>query len=367
MKVVLSGGGTGGHIYPLFAVGEQILKICNEENVQAPNLYFYSDKNYYPLLINHLGIKYRRVFAGKIRAYVSVKNFTDIFITIFGIFATLYKMMAAYPDIVFSKGGYASFPVLLAARILGIPVIIHESDTVPGRVSKWASGFAYRTAISFSKTAEKTRLINVAHTGQPIMADLMPPLGYDKEYYYGRPILLVTGGSQGSQTINSLIFLSLNELLKKYNVVHIVGDNNYDTAKIEVEKVLQNDINKANYVLYGHVNLADIYPKVDIAISRGGATTMFELALWQIPTIFIPLADSHDDHQAQNAYEAVKAGWAKSIEEENLSSHMLIQTLDSMTESVTVYNEYSDKAKSFGNRDAARIIANEILNILKTH
>ncbi len=367
MKVVLSGGGSGGHIYPLFAVAEEIIVECGRQGIEVPSLYFYSDKNYYPEMLIHLGIQYRRIFAGKSRTYKSFENVLDMFITIFGIFATLYKMMAAYPDIIFAKGGYASFPVLLAARILGIPVIVHESDTVGGRVTTWASKFALRSAFSFAKAAANSKLKNAAHTGQPIISELIPPTNYNKEFYYGKPILLIIGGSQGSQTINTLVYLSLLELLEKYNIVHIVGDNNLAEAERETQKILENNINSKNYVLYGHVSLVDIYPKVDIAVSRAGATTIFELALWQIPTVFIPLAISHDNHQAENAFEAVKAGWAKSLEESNLSPHMLLQSLDSICENVDTYNRYSDNAKGFGNRDAANIIAVEILNILKTH
>lgn len=368
MKVVLTGGGTGGHIYPLFAVAEQIQNICKEQNIEAPHIYFYSDKNYYPDLLIKYNVDYRRVFAGKMRTYFSIENFLDIFITIFGMFAALYKLMSAYPDVIFAKGGYASFPVLFAARILGIPVFIHESDTVPGRVTLWASRFAYRSAVSFSRVALENNFNNVARTGQPIMANLIPPPDFDRQYTYGRPVLLVTGGSQGSQTINNLIFLSLPQLLERYNIIHIVGEENLSFAKKETASILaDNPKNRENYALYGHVELFDIYPHVDIAIARGGATTMFELAQWQIPSVFIPLTISHANHQAENAFEAVKAGWAKSLEESNLSPHMLIETLHSLTSDVDTYNKYSDNAKDFGTSDAARIIATEILEILKSH
>ncbi len=367
MKIVLSGGGTGGHIYPLFAVAEEIIAECGKQGIETPSLYFYSDKNYYPEMLIRLGIQYRRIFAGKSRTYKSFENIIDLFITAFGIVATLYKMMAAYPDIIFAKGGYASFPVLLAARILHIPVIVHESDTVGGRVTTWASKFSVRSAFSFAKAAINSNFKNVAHTGQPIMKELIPPIDHNKGSYYGKPILLIIGGSQGSQTINTLVYLSLTQLLEKYNIVHIAGDDNLNEAERETKKILENNINAKNYILYGHIGLTDIYPKVDIAVSRAGATTMFELALWQIPTVFIPLAISHDNHQAENAFEAVKAGWAKSLEENNLSPHMLLQSLESITENMTTYNKYSENAKEFGNRDAANIIAVEILNILKTH
>lgn len=367
MKVVLTGGGTGGHIYPLFAVAEQIQKICREEGVIAPHIYFYSDRNYYPDLLIKYGIDYRRVFAGKMRTYFSFQNFLDLFITIFGMIASLYKLMSSYPDVIFSKGGYASFPVLFAARILGIPVFIHESDTIPGRISTWSARFAYRSAVSFARAATENNFHNAAHTGQPIMADLIPPPDFDRKYTYGRPVLLVTGGSQGSQTINNLIFVSLPQLLETYNIIHVVGEENIGFAKAQSKQILQDNLNAANYALYGHADFADIYPHVDIAVARGGATTMFELAQWQIPTVFIPLAISRANHQAENAFEAVKAGWAKSLEESNLSAHMLIEALHSITSDVDIYNRYSDNAKDFGSANAANIIAREILDLLKSH
>src|SRR3989344_4049451 len=157
MKIVFTGGGTGGHFYPIIAVAERVNQIADEEKVIGTKLYYFSDSPYDQEVLFENGILFEEVHAGKMRVGSSplnfLWNFLDIFKIFFGTINALYKLFTIYPDVVFGKGGYASFPTLLAARILGIPVIIHESDSVPGRVNKWAGRFAKKIAVSFEEAS----------------------------------------------------------------------------------------------------------------------------------------------------------------------------------------------------------------------
>src|SRR3989338_3731311 len=154
MKIVFTGGGTGGHFYPIIAVAQKVNEIIDREKIIGAKLYYVSDNPYDKEMLFENGILYEEVYAGKMRTYFSLKNFSDIFKTFFGVINALFKMFSIYPDVVFGKGGYASFPAIFSARILRIPVIIHESDSAPGRVNKWAGRFAKKIAISFAEAGD---------------------------------------------------------------------------------------------------------------------------------------------------------------------------------------------------------------------
>ncbi|MFZ1019773.1 MAG: glycosyltransferase, partial [Minisyncoccia bacterium] len=170
MKIVFTGGGTGGHFYPIIAVAEKVNQIIDSEHILGAKLYYFSDSPYDKEMLAQNGLFYEEIKSGKMRTYFSFRNFLDIFKTFFGVVNALFKMFSIYPDVVFGKGGYASFPTIFAARILRIPVVIHESDSAPGRVNKWAGHFAKKIAISFPEAAEYFPEKKTAWTGQPVIA-----------------------------------------------------------------------------------------------------------------------------------------------------------------------------------------------------
>ena len=176
MKIVFTGGGTGGHFYPIIAVVQKINQIIDDENIIGTKLYYISDSPYDREMLFENGLIYEAVNTGKMRTHFSLKsffkNFFDIFKTILGMINGIFKMFSIYPDVVFGKGGYASFPAIFAARILRIPVVIHESDSAPGRVNKWAGHFAKKVAVSFIETADYFPPKRVAWTGQPIRGEI---------------------------------------------------------------------------------------------------------------------------------------------------------------------------------------------------
>ncbi len=184
MKIIFTGGGTGGHFYPIIAVAQKVNQIIDQEKIIGAKLYYFSDSPYDNQALFENGLIYEEVNTGKMRKYFSIKNFFDLFKIFFGSLNAIFKVFSIYPDVVFGKGGYASFPTILAARILNIPVLIHESDSAPGRVNKWAGRFAKKVAVSFNEAAEYFPKKNVAWTGQPIRSEIEQPADKTKALEY---------------------------------------------------------------------------------------------------------------------------------------------------------------------------------------
>ena len=210
MKIVFTGGGTGGHFYPAIAVAQRLNKIIDEEHIIGAKLYFISNDPYDKEMLVENGLLFEKVTAGKMRIYFSLKNFIDILKTIFGILNATYKLFTIYPDVIFSKGGYASFPTVVASWILRIPLVIHESDSVPGRSNIFAGRFAKRVAVSFPEAAEFFPKKTVAWTGQPILYEIENRASKKEALEYFKleeslPVIFILGGSQGAEMINNTV------------------------------------------------------------------------------------------------------------------------------------------------------------------
>ncbi|MDE2041408.1 MAG: glycosyltransferase, partial [Patescibacteria group bacterium] len=232
MKILFTGGGTGGHFYPIIAVAEGVHDRVKDRKIISPQLYYMAPSKYNPRALFDVGLEFVAVPAGKVRRYFSLLNLTDAVKTASGCLTALIRMFFIYPDVVFGKGGYASFPALVAARILRIPVVIHESDSKPGRVNAWAGKFAERVALSYPQAAAyfPKHPDRVAYTGNPIRRDVMLPLSNGAHEYLGleqgTPVVFVLGGSQGAQAINDILIEALPELLNRYQVIHQTGTMN---------------------------------------------------------------------------------------------------------------------------------------------
>ncbi len=367
MKIVITGAG-GGHFYPLIAVAERIRKEAFIQKLIQPEIFFFSDKPYDEEALFNLDCKFIETPAGKLRLYPSLLNITDLLKTIRGCISTFFKMYSMYPDVVFAKGGYASFPTLLAARILSIPVILHESDTIPGRTTKWAGKFATRVALSYPEAASFYPSDKVALTGQPIRDLLLPPHGYDKKYTKkDRPVILVFGGSQGSQVINNAILEALPTLLNTYDVVHQAGTENLTEVSEVTKHLLAHHEFKDRYFVEGFLDVGLFYPKVDVVVTRAGSS-MFEMALWRIPMVVVPIPETISRDQRSNAYAMASHGVATVLEENNLGANILISVISKILEDEDEYNSMIKNAHLFeDSRDASSIIAREILRICLSH
>ncbi|MCR4284364.1 MAG: undecaprenyldiphospho-muramoylpentapeptide beta-N-acetylglucosaminyltransferase [Parcubacteria group bacterium] len=377
MKIVLTGGGTGGHFYPLIAVAEELNKIIDEEKLINTKLIYMSDDPYDKRLLDEKDIKFRKISAGKIRRYFSLLNIIDFFKIIFGTLKAMWNIYTDFPDVVFGKGGYASFPVLFSARFFRIPVVIHESDAVPGRVNKWASKFARRVAISFSESInyfpEKTRK-KIAVVGNPVRENLvrLPKEGFSEflELDKSVPVVFILGGSQGAQKINDIVVDMASELAAKYQVIHQCGKNNFKEVEGRAAVALEKSPFKNRYRVFGFLNESAMKMAAaasDIIISRAGSSAIFEIAAWGKPSILIPLSGSAQDHQRENAYAFARTGASEVIEEKNLSPHILLSEIGRILSQKDQLEDIKHKANQFYKPEAGRQIAREIINLALEH
>jgi len=374
MKILLTGGGSGGHFYPLIAVAESINKIMKEENLVFAKLYFMSDSPYDTEALIENDINFVSVPAGKIRRYASLSNFFDIFRTGWGVLVALQKVFSIYPDVIFSKGAYASFPVLMAARLLRIPVIIHESDSIPGRTNLWASKFARKIAISYPDSVQYFSYKDkIAFTGNPLRKSVLNVSKSGAHEYLklekNIPTILIIGGSLGAKLINERILDALPELIERYQIIHQTGKSNVKEVSSTAEIIIGESPNKNRYRVFDYLNdlnLTMAAGAADLIISRAGST-IFEIATWGIPSIVIPITESNGNHQRLNAYAYARTGASSVVEESNLTTHVLIGEIDRILQDKGLRETMSSSAKSFTRPDAADKIAKEIINIALTH
>jgi UDP-N-acetylglucosamine--N-acetylmuramyl-(pentapeptide) pyrophosphoryl-undecaprenol N-acetylglucosamine transferase len=374
MKIILTGGGTGGHFYPLIAVAESINKVVHEEKLLPVKLYFLSDSPNDPDMLMENNIEYINISAGKARRYFSILNFFDLFKTFFGIIGATMKVFSIYPDVIFSKGAYSSFPVLVAAKLLRIPVIIHESDSAPGRTNLWAAKFAKRVAVSYPEATKYFDASKVAVTGNPVRKNIqMLPGKADSKQFLNLiddiPVLLILGGSLGARTINDQVISILPKLVEKYYVIHQTGKANIEEVVGTSNVVLTDNKFKNRYRASEYLNNLNMSMSAgasDLIISRAGSA-IFEIAHWGVPSIIIPITDTNGDHQRQNAYNYARFGGAIVIEEANLSPNILLSEINRVMDDKNLTKKMSDGAKSFIKTDAADLIAKEIIRIGLQH
>src|SRR3989344_3631330 len=373
MKIIFTGGGTGGHFYPIIAVAQKLNMLLARERIANVELIYMSTEPYNERLLYDNKIVFKQVTAGKLRTYFSLKNLTDSFKTAWGSLKAIFQMFALYPDIVFSKGGFASFPALFAAKFFRIPVIIHESDSAPGRVNAWAGKFAQKIAISYPEAAQYFPDGRTALTGNPIREELMRPSGKDAFKELGLdpniPVLLVLGGSLGAQRINEQIVTLAPRLVEKYQIIHQAGEANIAEVQILANGLLGGNPNASRYSVHGYLDSATMKLAAEaatIVVSRAGSA-IFEIASWGVPAILIPITESNSDHQRKNAFAYARAGGATVIEEANLTPSILFAEIDRLMGDEAKRTAMKASAKAFAREDAAEKIAEQIVAVLLRH
>jgi UDP-N-acetylglucosamine--N-acetylmuramyl-(pentapeptide) pyrophosphoryl-undecaprenol N-acetylglucosamine transferase len=374
MKVFLAGGGTGGHFYPLIAVAQSLKDIAERERIVNIDITFVSDAPYDEDLLREEGIKFLKVEAGKVRRYFSILNFFDLFKTGWGILRALWRIYLNFPDVIFSKGGYASFPVLVAAKIFKIPLVIHDSDAVPGRVSLWSSRFARRVAISFPQALRYFPSEKVAFTGNPIRREVLGGSEEEANQFFGLeaglPTILVLSGSQGAEKINDIILDIIPELVKNVQVIHQCGTRNIEEVKGRSKLVLDGSEFAKRYHPYGFLDVGayrDASKVANLVISRAGAGHIFEMAAWGHPGILVPLPQAAQDHQRENAYTYAREGAAVVIEEQNLTPNILLSEITSLMNDEERKKQMRKAAQVFAKIDAGDKIAEEIIKLGLEH
>jgi UDP-N-acetylglucosamine--N-acetylmuramyl-(pentapeptide) pyrophosphoryl-undecaprenol N-acetylglucosamine transferase len=372
MKILFTGGGSGGHFYPLIAIAEEVRRIANEERLISPRLYFMAPDPYDKGLLFDNEITYVPVIAGKARRYFSLKNAVDMCKTMFGLFFALFTVFRIFPDVMVGKGGYGSFPALVAARLFNIPVFVHESDSVPGRVNRWAGTFAKRIAVSFPEAAKFFPEAHTAYTGNPIRSILLQKseaMPADYAVKGTEKVILIIGGSLGSVTINEAVFRILPTLLEAYSIIHQAGEKNVGDIAARAKVLLQNHPRQDAYHPVGYISgkdLAGIGHRADLIISRAGST-IFEIAAWGRPSILVPIGDSSGNHQTENAYNYAASGAAEVVEEYNLTSAILKGEIEKILGDDDRAAKMREAASRFAKRDAAAVIARELITMALTH
>ncbi len=377
MKIVLTGGGTGGHFYPLIAVVEEIAEIAKERKLVPPELYYFAPVPYDPKLLYEHDIQYRMAPAGKLRKYASVLNYFDFFKTGIGIIRALFLLFSIFPDIVFSKGGYAAFPTVVAARLLRIPVMIHDSDAVPGRVNRWTARFAKRVGIAYPDAAQYFKIKDpesIALVGNPVRKGVLRPAGEGAASFLGLdpniPTIFFLGGSQGAQHLNDVILDALPELLERYQVLHQTGAKNFKDVESMTKVAIHKHPHEEWYKPYPYLNNLAMRMAAGLAsivISRAGSGAIFEIAAWGKPAILIPLSQAVSADQMHNAFAFARAGGALVIEENNLSPHVLISELNRLFDHPELLAQMAKKSGEFYNPRSARIIAEELVDLALQH
>ncbi len=380
MKILFTGGGTGGHLFPIIAICRELRRLSGGDKL---NLHYIGPKD--PLgqvILLQENFSVHNIVSGKLRNYFSFKNITDVIFNIpIGCLQSFFLLLFIRPKLVFSKGGPGSAGVVLCAMMLRIPIFLHESDTVPGKSNKLALKSAKKVFISFPKTAD-VDLLKAVLVGNPIEKELLQGnVQTAKEIFnltLQKPVILILGGSQGSTPINDFILDILNDLLKEYEVIHVCGKKNYqevlDQSSVILSKELQG-MNKeyANLGLekyyhlksfLGEVELKHAYQVASFIVSRAGSGSIFEIAACGKPSILIPLPSSAHDHQTKNAYEYAKTGSSIVIEQDNLTPHFFLEKIRYLLGHQNELEAMKQSALAFAKPESANVIAKEILEYL---
>ena len=317
-RIILTGGGTAGHVTPNIALLPRLKELGYD--IQYIGSYNGIEKE----LIEPFGIPYHGISSGKLRRYFSMKNFSDPFRVLKGFGEANKLIRDLKPDVIFSKGGFVSVPVVLAGKKNKVPVVIHESDMTPGLANKLSLPSAAKVCCNFPETLEHLPADKAVLTGSPIRQELLSGnkiaaldlCGFSAD----KPVILVIGGSLGSVVVNNAVRLALPELLEQFHVIHLCGKGKLDASLNNIEGYAQFEYIKSE--------LRDIFALADVVISRAGANAICELLALRKPNLLIPLsANASRGDQILNARSFERQGFSVVIEEEELSKELLLESV----------------------------------------
>lgn len=336
-KIVLTGGGSAGHVTPNIALSKILIK--NDWQVEYIGSIDGIEKN----LVQEAGINYHGISSGKLRRYFSLENFKDPFKVLKGVAEATLLLKKLKPDLVFSKGGFVTVPVIMSAYLNKIPVVIHESDYTPGLANKISIPFSKKVCVSFPETLKYIPQDKGVYTGAPIRAEITQGnkekglvfCGFNNE----KPVILVMGGSLGSQILNKNVREIITKLTENFQVVHICGKGLKDESFENI----------TGYKQFEYINqeLSDVFACTEIFVSRAGSNAIFEFLALKKPNLLIPLSKkaSRGD-QILNARSFEKAGFSKILYEEDLDSELLYNFIKSL---------YKDKEKYISKMNEALV------------
>ena len=370
MRILFTGESLKGYLYPIIAVYEKLEKLADESNLDSLEVMLISSKSHFlQEMLEGTGISYKVIQAMKQRNSFSPLIFIDFFKFIIGFFQSIIYVFNYMPDVIFSKGGHVSLPVVIVGWIFRIPILVHESDAVASPMDKFMFRFAKKVAVSFKNSKEIYVSPKVFFSGNPIISFVtrgnkeksMKNFVLNEE----KPILFIMAGSRGAEEINNLVLEILPDLLKDYQIIHQCGIVNYDKVKSIVEKMNIPNLNDYHLFPFFRERAGDAYAACNLVISRAGANTVAEIMAVGKPCILIPLASAISDKQKKNAFYYSESGAAILLSEKNLKPHLLLNVVREIFQSRLKTIEMQRAARKLAHPEAARKIAEEIIKVAK--
>ena len=389
MKILVVGGGSGGHVTPVVAVVREIWKVRPRASIE-----FWTDRKYYKnarkiTVESGLDLKIRKVVAGKLRRYtnftfitylqnfdVVIKNVIDFFKTIGGLFQSFFRLIANRPDVIFLKGGYVCLPVGVVAHLLRIPYVIHDSDAAPGLTNRVLAKHATKIATGMPLEYYNYPEERAEWTGIPISEEFSPvteakqralkkELGFDEK----KPLIVVTGGSQGAQHINEAMREILPQVLKISSVMLIAGRERYpEMLDLKDYEVWEEGELKTNFrIIEFSAEMYKLFGAADIVVSRAGASTMTELSSMAKAVIMVPNEKLPGYHQVKNAaaYEKANAAVVVANDKMHEDPELLLKAIRRLINHPEERDEISKNLKKFSKDNAAENLANTVISVAK--
>lgn len=365
MKILFTGGGTGGHVFPIVAIAREIRRIHTKKDLE---FYYLGPKDEFGLImLGQEDFQIKTIISGKIRRYFSYQNFIDILFKIpLGFLQSIFLILIIRPQLIFSKGGSGSISVTYCARFLRIPVFLHESDVVPGLSNRTTAKWAKKIFVAFPKTEyfDPAKTIIV---GNPIRKELLEGdkkmAGELFDLTFEKPIILFLGGSQGAEALNDFVLNILNDFLKEFEIIHVCGRNNLEGVEAEAQAVIEKDLAKYYHPVgfLDEEKIKHAYKVANLVISRSGSGSIFEIAALGKPSILVPLPTAAANHQSKNAYVYSQTGAALVIEQDNLTRNFFLEKIHYLFLHPDRLEKMKESALRFSTPLAAKAVAREIL------
>ncbi|PFU95240.1 undecaprenyldiphospho-muramoylpentapeptide beta-N-acetylglucosaminyltransferase [Bacillus cereus] len=361
MRVLVSGGGTGGHIYPALALIREIKKL----NPEARFLYIGTENGLESTIVPKAGIPFQSIVISGFKRKISLDNVKTVMRFLKGVQDSKRYIRRFNPDIVIGTGGYVCGPVVYAAAKLGIPTIVHEQNSVPGVTNKFLSRYVDKVAVCFEAAIEHFPESKVVMTGNPRASEVMDQNGMKGKRSVGLSLpkksVLIFGGSRGARPINDAFVEAIEQFgNKSYEILYVTGEVHYD----KVMEAVKQKGNPSNVIIKSFIhNMPEVLTGVDLVVSRAGATTLAELTALGKPSVLIPSPYVTNNHQEKNARSVVDKGAAKMLLEKDLTAETLIRDIDEILLNAQTLQNMKLAAKQLGIPDAANKLY-EVMNKL---
>lgn len=369
MRILISGGGTGGHIYPALAVAGEL-----RDRYGAELLYIGDANGLETTIVPAAGIPFAAISAGKLRRYLSVRTFTDLGRIPLGMAQAYQHVKGFRPDAAFTSGGYVSVPAGMAARLHGAPLVMHQQDVPPNLANRLLTPFATRISVSFAASLPYFPKQKTMLAGNPVREEVLRAARLDPAQARTRfglhpalPVVLVTGGSQGARRLNQVIAAALPRLLPSCQVLHVSGERTYEETRAQAERALAATPElRARYALFPYLKteMPEALAACDIALCRSGAATLAELSIVGRPSVLVPLPPGFTGSpQAVNAEMFQRAGAAEMILDRDLTPRRAVELLAPLLGDANRRVQMSVAARKLGRPDAARELADLVASL----